>query len=74
MTASDSLPTDAAAPNPADPHDRELWAEERRGAVVLLAALAEWDARLLRQAALELGELTDPAVTRLLLDAAEERG
>src|SRR5215211_1429135 len=36
-----------------DRRDHELWAEERRGAVTLLAALAECDASLWRRAALE---------------------
>jgi hypothetical protein len=31
---------------PIDPHERELWAAERRGAVELLASLANWDAAL----------------------------
>jgi hypothetical protein len=38
-------------PAPANPRERELWNEERRGAVVLLAALADYDADLLRRAA-----------------------
>jgi hypothetical protein len=55
----------------ADRREHELWAEERRGAVVLLAALAEWDASLCRRAALEAE--WEPFVQRLLLDAAKER-
>jgi hypothetical protein len=61
-------------PESANPRERELWNEERRGAVVLLAALADWRAPLLLRVALELGEPTDTAVVRLLLDAAQERG
>jgi hypothetical protein len=59
-------------PAPADPRERAMWAEERRGACVLLAGLADWRGPVLRRAALELGELTDTAVVRLLLDAAQE--
>ena len=59
-------------PEPADPHDRALWAEERRGACVLLAAFAEWDASLCRRAELEPAEWADPVVRGLLLDAAQE--
>jgi hypothetical protein len=44
-----------------------------RGAVVLLAALAGWDASLCRRAAFDAGQW-EPFVQRLLLDAAEERG
>ena len=58
-------------PEPTDPHDRELWVEERRGACVLLASLADWRASVCRKAALELGELTEPDLVRLVLDAAE---
>jgi hypothetical protein len=36
-------------PEPADPREREMCNEERRGAVVLLAALADYDADLLRR-------------------------
>jgi hypothetical protein len=39
-----------------DRRDHELWVEERRGAVVLLAAFAEWDASLCRRAAVEAAE------------------
>jgi hypothetical protein len=60
-------------PEPSDPHERELWFEERRGAVVLLAALAEWNQSLCRRAAFDADQW-DPFVQRLLLDAAEERG
>lgn len=64
---------DELGPEPLyDPRERALWAEERRGAVVLLASLADWHTHLCRKAALELGELTDAAVVRLLLDAADE--
>jgi hypothetical protein len=65
---------DELGPEPRDPRDREIWQAERHGAVVLLASLAEWDAALLRRAALEeAGEWTNRAVRDLLLDAAQER-
>jgi hypothetical protein len=38
-------------PEPDDPHDHALWVEERRGAVILLAELADNDSQLLRDAA-----------------------
>ena len=59
-------------PEPADTHEHELWAAERRFACELLAELADWSGPVLRRAALEPGELTDTAVVRLLLDAAQE--
>jgi hypothetical protein len=59
-------------PEPSDPHERELWFEERRRAVVLLAALADWNPSICRHAALD-SDQWDPFVQRLLLDAAEER-
>lgn len=64
------IEADELGPEPADPHDHALWAEERRGAVVLLAALADWRASVCREAAL-LAEW-DPFVQHLLLDAAQE--
>ncbi len=39
---------------------------------MLLASLADWRADVCRKAALELGDLTDATVVRLLLDAAQE--
>jgi hypothetical protein len=57
-------------PEPSGP-ELELWREERCGAVVLLAGLADDDAELLRQAANETAtEWTDREAARLLLDAA----
>jgi hypothetical protein len=47
--------------------------EERRGVVVLLAALAERDAQLLRRAAIESADSADPGASALLMDAARER-
>jgi hypothetical protein len=38
-------------PVPAKRREHELWVEERHGAIVLLAALADWDAALLKRAA-----------------------
>jgi hypothetical protein len=40
--------TDECGPVPIDSRERELWAEERRGAGELLASLAEWDVAMLR--------------------------
>jgi hypothetical protein len=52
-------------------YELELWREERWGAVVLLAGLADDDAELLRAAANEVAsEWTDREAARLLLDAA----
>jgi hypothetical protein len=45
-------------PAAADPREREVWDEERRGTVVLLAALADYDADFLRRAA--TGEWVSP--------------
>jgi hypothetical protein len=60
-------------PEPSDPQKRELWSEQRRGTVVFLASLAEWNPSMCRQAALE-ASIWEPFVQRLLLDAAKERG
>ena len=52
-------------------NEAELWREERWGAIVLLAGLADDDAELLRQAANQTAtEWTDWEAARLLLDAA----
>jgi hypothetical protein len=51
--------------------EAELWREERWGAVVLLAGLADDNAELLRHAAnATASEWTDREAARLLLDAA----
>jgi hypothetical protein len=51
--------------------EAELWREERWGAVVLLAGLADDNVELLRQAANQVAtEWTDREAARLLLDAA----
>ena len=51
--------------------EAELWREERWGAVVLLAGLADEVPELLRRAASEVAaEWTDREAARLLLDAA----
>jgi hypothetical protein len=61
-------------PEPSGARDRKLWLMERAGAVIVLASLAEWDATLLRRAALEkASESTDQFARDLLLDAAQER-
>lgn len=61
---------DELGPPPQDPEERARWVEERRGAVVLCAALADYDAALLRRAAFHpADEAVDPAAQALLLDA-----
>jgi hypothetical protein len=56
-----------------DRREQSQWQEERRGAVVLLAALADYDAARLRRAALDVAdELGDPGARSLLLDAAAD--
>jgi hypothetical protein len=48
-----------------------LWLEERRGAIELLAGLADWDGTLLRRAALDVAsEWVDDRGKDLLLEAA----
>ena len=60
-------------PVPADPREREMWAIERRGAVVLLAGLADWDAGVAQRAALGVAsEWTNRRASELLMDAAQE--
>lgn len=60
-------------PEPTDPAARALWREERRGAVVLLAALADYDPAFLRRAMLQASDLpADADVRALLLDAARD--
>ena len=56
-------------PVPANPREHEIWVEERRGAIVLLAGLADWNRQLLRSAA--NGEWVSITVRDLLLAAAE---
>jgi hypothetical protein len=57
-------------PEPGNMRERELWNEERRGAVVLLSALGDYDAELLRRAAID--DWVSPAARNLLLAAATE--
>jgi hypothetical protein len=57
-------------PEPHDPRDRGVWQVERRGAVLLLAALADYDAEPLRRAS--VGEWVASGARQLLLDAASE--
>jgi hypothetical protein len=54
---------------PSDPRERELWAAERYGAAVLLAALADYDRETLRQAA--TGEWVEPGARDRLLAAID---
>ncbi|HEY6317976.1 MAG TPA: hypothetical protein VI462_08840 [Acidimicrobiia bacterium] len=57
---------------PALDAELELWREERWGAVVLLAGLADDDAQLLRAAANQVAdEWASQPVRQLLLDAAQ---
>jgi hypothetical protein len=50
-----------------------MWAMERRGAVVLLAGLADWDAVLLKRSAFGVAsEWANRDASALLLDAAAE--
>jgi hypothetical protein len=60
----------ALGPEPDRPGDFEAWEAERRGAAVLLAAVAAWDARLLRRAALSDDDTRNRAAAELLLDAS----
>jgi hypothetical protein len=61
---------DELGPAPPDPDERARWSEERRGAVILLAALADYDATRLRRAAVHAADRPCPsAVQALLLDA-----
>ena len=55
---------------PADCRELEMWRAERRGALVLMAALGDNDAGLLRRAA--SGEWVAPGARDLLIDAAQE--
>jgi len=57
-------------PVPANPREYELRVEERRGAIVLLAGLADWNRQLLRSAA--TGEWVNITVRELLLAAMNE--
>jgi len=57
-------------PVPSNPREHELWVEERRGAIVLLAGLADWNRQLLRSAA--TGEWVSVTVKDLPLAAMNE--
>lgn len=62
---------DELGPEPRGLAERAVWDEERRGAIELLAALANWDQAALRRAALEVAaEWTDRLTSRLLIDAS----
>jgi hypothetical protein len=62
---------DELGPAPVATSARAIWIEERRGAVELLAGLADWDGALLRRAALQLAsEWSNAQASQLLLDAA----
>jgi len=57
-------------PVPGNPRDHEIWVAERRGAIVLLAGLADSNRQLLRSAA--NGDWVSIATRSLLLHAAQE--
>jgi len=57
-------------PEPVDPDQHEIWVQERRGVVMLLANVADCMAQVLRDAA--IGAWVHPAARDLLLDAAQE--
>jgi hypothetical protein len=58
-------------PPPDDPTDRSAWVEERRGAVELLAALANYDqALVLRSTVVDAEEHLSSAARDLLVEAA----
>ena len=57
--------------SPDNPTDRPIWMEERRGVTALLAALANNDQALLRQAAMVLPADDASAARDLLLDSAD---
>src|SRR5262249_39577793 len=59
-------------PLPITARDREVWIEERRGAVALMAALADYSRERLRLAA--TSEWLEPGARQLLLDAGEQCG
>jgi hypothetical protein len=61
---------DELGPVPANPREHEIWIEERRGAIVLLAGLADWNRQLSRSAA--TGEWVSITVRNLLLAAMHE--
>ena len=61
---------DELGPVPVNPREHEMWVEERRGAIVLLAGLADWNRQLLRSAA--TGERVSITVRDLLLAAMNE--
>jgi len=63
----------ALGPSPSSPRDAARWREQRDSALVYVAALADWDPGLLRQAALLVGEPRrgDDPVNDLLFEASD---
>ena len=57
-------------PEPVDPDQHDIWVEERRGAVMLLAYAAKRKPEVLRDAA--IGAWVYPAARDLLLDAVHD--
>ena len=62
--------TEELGPVPANQRAHEIWIEERRGAIVLLAGLADWNRQLLPSAATR--EWVTIAARDLLLAAMNE--
>ena len=62
--------TEELGPVPANQRAHEIWIEERRGAIVLLAGLADWNRQLLRSAA--TGESVSITARDRLLAAINE--
>jgi len=64
---------------PANPREHEIWVEERRGAIVLLGGLADWNRQLLRSAAtcewvsITVRDLLLAAMKRMPVTAAATR-
>lgn len=62
---------DEIGPEPTTKAEREVWAEERRGAIVLLSELAGGDVDLLKEAALDPADGSSGAGRDLLIAAAK---
>jgi hypothetical protein len=72
LRASAETEANDLGPEPPSRKDRSVWLEELRGAIELLAALADWDGTLLRRAALGVAsESTGQHGRELLIEAAK---